>query len=235
MDIFNQYLTPTATPTTRTTRNFEQGGQTYSLTYLMAASTSPRRRARTCPGRLQGALPEARQGGAARCGPRPRPARTGRGSAGATTGRRGHVIERGAARRTGGRRRDPRPAGGGPGGQLRLPAARVERDARRGAGCRGLRPAVVGAPLRPRGPAAAAARRPQLLGLPRIAGMRSVDIRVTARALDGASGTLRDTASVSMPRQAGVARIRRQRTFRVRDRRRPRTARAGAAPGGVTG
>ena len=71
--------------------------------------------------------------------------------------------------------------------------------------------------------------------IPRIAGMRSVDIGVTARALDGASGSLRDTASVSMPRQAGVARIRRQRTFRVRTGGGGAQPAPAPRPGGVTG
>jgi uncharacterized repeat protein (TIGR01451 family) len=71
--------------------------------------------------------------------------------------------------------------------------------------------------------------------VPRISGEGSTDIRVTARVLDGARGSMRDTASVSMPGRADIARVRQQRTFRVQ------TGGGGAQPapeprpGGVTG
>jgi uncharacterized repeat protein (TIGR01451 family) len=69
----------------------------------------------------------------------------------------------------------------------------------------------------------------------RIASERSTDIRVTARVLDGARGSMRDTATVSMLGRPDVARVRQQRTFRVQ------TGGGGAQPaptprpGGVTG
>ena len=71
--------------------------------------------------------------------------------------------------------------------------------------------------------------------IPRIAGERSTDIRVTARVLDGASGSMRDTATVSMLGRPDIARVRQQRAFRVQ------TGGGGAQPaptprpGGVTG
>jgi hypothetical protein len=69
----------------------------------------------------------------------------------------------------------------------------------------------------------------------RIPGHGTADIRVTARVLDGARGSLRDKATVSIPDRPDVARISQQRTFRVQ------TGGGGAQPaptpppGGVTG
>jgi uncharacterized repeat protein (TIGR01451 family) len=67
----------------------------------------------------------------------------------------------------------------------------------------------------------------------RIAGFGSADIRVTARVLDGARGSMRDTATVSVPGRPDVARISRQRRFRVSTGGGAQPA--PAPPGGVTG
>jgi hypothetical protein len=70
--------------------------------------------------------------------------------------------------------------------------------------------------------------------IPRIADGRSTEISITARVLDGARGSMRDTATVSMPGRPDVARIRQQRTFRVQTGAGAQPAPA-PRPGGVTG
>jgi uncharacterized repeat protein (TIGR01451 family) len=67
--------------------------------------------------------------------------------------------------------------------------------------------------------------------IPRLGAGRATSIRVTARVLDGARGSMRNVATAAMPGATGVPRVRVQRTLRVQ-------AGAGAPagrPGGVTG
>jgi uncharacterized repeat protein (TIGR01451 family) len=71
--------------------------------------------------------------------------------------------------------------------------------------------------------------------IPRIAGGGSTDIRVTARVLDGARGSMRDTATVSMLGRPDVARVRQQRTFRMQTRGGGEQPAPAPRPGGVTG
>jgi Domain of unknown function DUF11 len=69
----------------------------------------------------------------------------------------------------------------------------------------------------------------------RIAGFGSADIRVTARVLDGARGSMRDTATVSVAGRPDVARLSRQHTFRVSTGGGGAQPAPAPRPGGVTG
>jgi len=81
-----------------------------------------------------------------------------------------------------------------------------------------------------------ASRRPRLRDgqrcwrIGRIAAGRSASIRVTARVLDGARGSVRNRATVSVAGAPGATRVRRERTLRVQAGAAPTTL-----PGGVTG